>query len=125
MILDRFKVTDKVAIVTGGTRGIGLAIAHALGEAGAKLVVTSRTDNFGGVDSLKKANYDVSFFESDMHDKSIPQKIIDFTLEKHWRVDILVNNAGVAKHGKMEEYNDELLDSIMNINVDSVFRMCR
>ena len=54
MILDRFKVTNKVAIVTGGTRGIGLAIAHALGEAGAKLVVTSRTDNFGGVDSLKK-----------------------------------------------------------------------
>ena len=54
MILDRFKVTNKVAIVTGGTRGIGLAIAHALGEAGAKLVVTSRTDKFGGVNSLKK-----------------------------------------------------------------------
>tara|TARA_E500000081_G_scaffold128173_1_gene136367 strand:- start:6 stop:770 length:765 start_codon:yes stop_codon:yes gene_type:complete len=125
MILDRFKVTNKVAIVTGGTRGIGLAIAHALGEAGAKLVVTSRTDKFGGVNSLKKKNYDVSFFESDMHDKSVPQKIIDFTLEKHGRVDILVNNAGVAKHGKMEEYNDELLDNIMNINVDSVFRMCR
>ena len=125
MILDRFKVTDKIAIVTGGTRGIGLAIAHALGEAGAKLVVTSRTDKFGGVDSLKKANYDVSFLESDMHDKTVPQKIIDFTLEKYGRVDILVNNAGIAKHGKMEEYNDELLDNIMNINVDSVFRMCR
>ena len=40
MILERFKVTDKIAIVTGGTIGIGLAIAHALGEAGAKLVVT-------------------------------------------------------------------------------------
>ena len=60
-----------------------------------------------------------------MHDKSVTQKIIDVTLEKHGRVDILVNNAGVAKHGKMEEYNDELLDNIMNINVDSVFRMCR
>src|SRR6056300_284824 len=111
MILDRFKVTDKIAIVTGGTRGIGLAIAHALGEAGAKLVVTSRTDKFGGVDSLKKANYDVSFLESDMHDKTVPQKIIDFTLEKYGRVDILVNNAGIAKHGKMEEYNDKLLDN--------------
>ena len=53
MVLERFKITGKVAIVTGGTRGIGLAIAHALGEAGAKLVVTSRTDKFGGVDSLK------------------------------------------------------------------------
>jgi len=125
MILDRFKVTDKVAIVTGGTRGIGLAIASALGEAGAKLVVTSRTDKFNGVETLKKHNYDVSYFESDMHDKLIPQQIIDFTLEKHGRVDILVNNAGVAKHGEMEEYTDELLDNIMNINVDAVFRMCR
>ena len=125
MILERFKVTDKIAIVTGGTRGIGLAIAHALGEAGAKLVVTSRTDKFGGLESLQKASFDVSFCEGDMHDKSVPQKIVDFAIQKYGRVDILVNNAGVAQHGDMEEYNDELLDSIMNINVDSVFRMCR
>ena len=73
MILDKFRVDGKIALITGGTRGIGLAIAHALGEAGAKLVVTSRTDKFGGLESLKKANYDVSFFESDMHDKTVPQ----------------------------------------------------
>ena len=108
MILERFKITNKVAIVTGGTRGIGLAIAHALGEAGAKLVVTSRTDKFGGLDSLKKAGYDVSFFESDITDKTVPQKIIDYTLNKHGVIDILVNNAGVAQHGEMEEFTDEL-----------------
>jgi len=125
MILERFKVKDKVAIVSGGTRGIGLAIAQALGEAGAKLIVTSRTDKFGGLEKLKKAGYEVSFLESDMHDKSTPQKIIDFSIEKYGRIDILVNNAGVAKHGEIEEYNDEMLDNIMNINVDSVFRMCR
>ena len=125
MILERFKITNKVAIVTGGTRGIGLAIAHALGEAGAKLVVTSRTDKFGGLDSLKKAGYNVSFFESDITDKTVPQKIIDYTLNKHGVIDILVNNAGVAQHGEMEEFTDELLDKIMNVNVDSVFRMCR
>ena len=125
MILEKFRIDGKIALITGGTRGIGLAIAHALGEAGAKLVVTSRTDKFGGLESLKKANYDVSFFESDMHDKTVPQKIIDYVLDKHNRLDILVNNAGVAKHGEMEQYNDDLLDSIMDINVDSVFRMCR
>tara|TARA_Y100001935_G_C17300570_1_gene508953 strand:+ start:488 stop:1252 length:765 start_codon:yes stop_codon:yes gene_type:complete len=125
MILERFKITDKVAVVTGGTRGIGLAIAHALGEAGAKLVVTSRTDKFGGFESLKKAGYEVEFYECDMTDKSIPQKIIDFTLNKYGSIDILVNNAGVAQHGEMEEFNDDLLDKIMNINVDAVFRMCR
>ena len=61
MIIDKFRVTNKVAIVTGGTSGIGLAIAQALGEAGAKLVVTSRTDKFGGLESLQKAGFDVSF----------------------------------------------------------------
>lgn len=125
MILERFKVTDKIAVVTGGTRGIGLSIAHALGEAGAKLVVTSRTDKFGGFESLQKANYDVSFFEADITDKQVPQKIIDYTLDKHGSIDILVNNAGVAQHGEMEEFNDDLLDKIMNINVDALFRMCR
>ena len=125
MILERFKVTDKIAIVTGCTRGIGLAIAHALGEAGAKLVVTSRTDKFGGLESLKKANFDVSFFEGDMHDRSVPQKIIDYAIKEKSRLDILVNNAGVAQHGDIETYNDNLLNKIMNTNVDAVFRMCR
>lgn len=125
MVLERFKITNKIAIVTGGTRGIGLAIAHALGEAGAKLVVTSRTDKFGGLQSLKDSGYEVSFFESDITDKTVPQKIIDYTLEKYGVIDILVNNAGVAQHGEMEEFTDDLLDKIMNINVDSVFRMCR
>ena len=53
MILEKFRIDGKIALITGGTRGIGLAIAHALGEAGAKLVVTSRTDKFGGLESLK------------------------------------------------------------------------
>ena len=59
MFLEKFRVDGKIAIITGGTRGIGLSIAHALGEAGAKLVLTNRTDQFGGLESLKKAKYDV------------------------------------------------------------------
>ena len=125
MILDRFKVTNKVAIVTGGTRGIGLAIAHALGEAGAKLVVTSRTDKYGGFESLQKANYDVSFIANDITDKKSPQKIIDYTLAKHGFIDILVNNAGVAKSTSTEDFDDSLLDKVMSLNFDSMFRMCR
>ena len=80
MFLEKYRLDGKVALITGGTRGIGLSIAHALGEAGAKLVLTNRTNTNGGLDSLKKANYDVSFFEADLHDRSIPQKTIDYTL---------------------------------------------
>ena len=125
MILERFKINNKTAIITGGTRGIGLSIAHALGEAGAKLVVTSRTDKYGGFESLQKANYDVSFIANDITDKKSPQKIIDYTLAKHGSIDILVNNAGVAKSTSTEDFDDSLLDKVMNLNFDSMFRMCR
>ena len=125
MFLDKLKLDGKIALVTGGTRGIGLSIAHALGEAGAKLVLVNRTDPVGGVQELKDAGYDVSFFEGDLLDRSVPQQTIDFTLERHGQVDILVNNAGVAQHGDTEKFNDDLLDKIMGLNVDAVFRMCR
>ena len=124
-MFDKFKLDNKVAIVTGGTRGIGLAIARALGEAGAKLIVTSRTDKYNGFESLKKSGFDVTFYESDITDPSVPQKIIDYVIKEKSRLDILVNNAGVAQHGDIETYNDNLLNKIMNTNVDAVFRMCR
>ena len=125
MFFDKFKLNNKIALITGGAKGIGLSIAHALGEAGAKLVVIDRENSTGGIEELSKANYDVTFFEGDLLDRSVPQKTIDFTLEKHGRVDILVNNAGVAQHGDTEKFNDDLLDKIMDLNVDAVFRMCR
>ena len=125
MFFDKFKLNNKIALITGGAKGIGLSIAHALGEAGAKLVVIDRENSTGGIEELSKANYDITFFEGDLLDRSVPQKTIDFTLEKHGRVDILVNNAGVAQHGDTEKFNDDLLDKIMDLNVDAVFRMCR
>ena len=124
MFLNKFKLDGKIALITGGAKGIGLSIAHALGEAGAKLVLADREDKNGGVEELKKS-YDVTFFEVDLLDRSAPQKIIDQTLEKHGRVDILINNAGVAQHGDTHEFDDDMLDKIMDINVDVVFRMCR
>ena len=125
MIFDRFRIDNKVALVTGGTRGIGLAIAHALGEAGAKLIVASRTDKHGGLESLEKAGYDVIYFKADLTDVSKPQELVDFVLNKKGSLDILVNNAGVAQHGYIEKFDDKNLNKIMDINVDAVFRMCR
>ena len=125
MFLQKYKLDGKIAMITGGAKGIGLSIAHALGEAGAKLVLIDRENSKGGVEGLTKTNYDVSFFEGDLLDRSLPQKTIDFTIEKHGRVDILVNNAGVAQHGDTDEFNDDMLDKIMDVNVDVVFRMCR
>ena len=56
MFLDKFKLDGKIAHITGGAKGIGLSIAHALGEAGAKLVLIDREDKNDGMEELKKAN---------------------------------------------------------------------
>ena len=89
MFLDKFKLDGKTALITGGAKGIGFSIAYALGEAGAKLVIADREDKNGGVEELKKANYDVSFYEVDLLDRSVPQTVIDNTLDKNGRLDIL------------------------------------
>ena len=106
MIIDRFRVDNKVAVITGGTRGIGFSIAHALGEAGAKLIVSSRTDKHGGLESLQKAGYDATYFQADLTDPSKPQELVNFVLEKKGSLDILVNNSGVAQHGYIEKFDD-------------------
>ena len=116
MIIDQFKLTNKVAIVTGGTRGIGLSIAHALGEAGAKIIVTSRTDKYSGLKSLKDANYDVSFLQGDITNPNEPQKIINFVLEKYNSIDILVNNAGILRDKSFHKVTLEDFNLVMDVH---------
>ena len=53
MFFDKFKLNNKIALITGGAKGIGLSIAHALGEAGAKLVIIDRENSTGGIEELK------------------------------------------------------------------------
>ena len=125
MILDRFKLNNKTALITGGTRGIGLAIAHAFGEAGAKLFIVSRTDNKKGIKSLIDAGYNAKLIEADLSDSTKPNEIVNLIINKKETIDILVNNAGVALHGEIENFSDENLDKIMNTNVKGVFKMCR
>ena len=125
MIIDRFRADGKAALVTGGTRGIGLAIAHALGEAGARLVVSSRTDKHGGVDSLKAAGFDVHFVPADITDPAAPGKLVAETERLLGGLDILVNNAGVASHGETETFDDARLAQVMDTNFTALFRCCR
>ena len=79
MFLDKFNLDNKVALITGGSRGIGLSIAHALGEAGAKLVLTSRSDSNGATEELKKANADFWIF---ITNKEESEKILESSFTK-------------------------------------------
>jgi NAD(P)-dependent dehydrogenase (short-subunit alcohol dehydrogenase family) len=114
-----------VALITGGTRGIGLAIAHGLGEAGARLVVTSRTDEQGGLASLRAAGHDAHFIAADLTDPGAPERLIAQTEAQYGGLDILINNAGVAAHGASEAFDDARLAQVMDLNFTALFRCCR
>ena len=76
-------------------------------------------------DELKSKNYSFSFIEGDISKSDFPKELINFTLEKHNSIDILVNCAGIAENLTMEDYDDQSLKKMMDINFTSVFRICR
>src|SRR5580704_14112187 len=99
MILDRFRLDSRVALVTGGTRGIGLAIAKALGEVGARIVISGRTLKNSAERTLSDAGVSFDFVASELLDEGAADRLVSDTVSKVGRLDILVNNAGIAIHG--------------------------
>ena len=112
-LLNRFKLDGKVALITGGTRGIGLATARALGDAGARLFISSRTDSEEAEKTLDALGYDATFIAADLTDPQAPAAIIADVLEQSGRLDILINNAGVALGGDSVEFSDEDWQRVM------------
>ena len=94
MILDLFRLDGKIALVTGGTRGIGLGIVEALAQAGATVIVSSKTPKPEVIAHLKGLGHSVEYLAADMESPEGPEALIDAALKKAGRIDILVNNAG-------------------------------
>jgi NAD(P)-dependent dehydrogenase (short-subunit alcohol dehydrogenase family) len=125
MIFDRFRLDGKVALVTGGTRGIGLGIARALGEAGARLVISSRTPKPEVVQELTAAGCQVDYIQADLEDETAPARVVEEATRLSGVLDIVVNNAGVAQHGDTETFPADLYRKLMTTNLDAVFRSCQ
>ena len=124
-LLNRFKLDGKVALITGGTLGIGLATAKALGDAGARLFISSRNDSEDVEKKLCALGYNTTFIAADLTDTRAPAALIADVLERSGQLDILINNAGVAIHGDSTEFSEEDWQRVMSLNVDAVFRCCR
>jgi len=120
-----FDLTGKVALVTGGSRGLGLQIAEALGEAGAKILLTSRkaADLEVAAADLQAKGIDTRWIAADASDPAQIQKVVDETMQRLGRIDILVNNAGATWGAPAEDYPLEAWDKVMNLNIRSVFLM--
>jgi NAD(P)-dependent dehydrogenase (short-subunit alcohol dehydrogenase family) len=122
-IHDLFDLHGQVALVTGGSRGLGLQIAEALGEAGARIVLTSRkaADLEEAAADLQAKGIDTRWIAADASDPAEVQRVVAETMERVGRIDILVNNAGATWGAPMADYPLEGWDKVMNLNIRSVF----
>ena len=118
-----FDLTGKTALVTGGSRGLGLQLAHALGEAGARIMLSSRkaSDLEEAVAELQAAGIDARWIAADCADEADIRRLADQTLQRMGGVDILVNNAGAAWGAPAEDHPVQAWDKVMNLNVRGYF----
>ena len=118
-----FDLTGKRALITGGSRGLGLQIAHALGEAGATIVVSARKQNEldEAVATLTAAGIKAHAIAADCSTAEGAIQLADAALMSLGQVDILVNNAGASWGAAAEDHPIEAWDKVMNLNVRSIF----
>ncbi|EGO65152.1 3-oxoacyl-[acyl-carrier-protein] reductase [Acetonema longum] len=119
MLLD-----NKVAIVTGGSRGIGRAVCIALAKAGAKVVV-----NYAGnaaaaqqtLDEIQKINGQAMMVQADVSRSEDVENMVKQTLDAFGKIDILVNNAGITKDNLLMRMKEEDWDAVLNTNLKGIF----
>jgi 3-oxoacyl-[acyl-carrier protein] reductase len=119
---------NKVALVTGGSRGIGRAIALSLGEAGANVALTYRqsaTEAQSVVGEIERSGSDAVAFQSDAAGHSEAKDIVEKVVARYGRLDILVNNAGITRDALLMRMSEEDWDAVITTNLKSVFNFCK
>lgn len=118
-----FDISGKVALITGGSRGLGLQMAEALGEMGAKVALTARKANEleEAEAHLKKLGIEVLTVVNDLSKFDQIPGLVDQVVERFGTIDILVNNAGATWGAPAEDYPAEAWNKVMNLNINGLF----
>lgn len=124
--MDRFRLDGKVAIVTGGTAGIGRAAALGMAEAGADIVVLGRSqDPEETCKAIRILGREALAFQGDICDSAFAEFVVHEALA-HWgHLDILVNSAGMTIRTSSVDYAEADWDRIIGLNLTALFRMCQ
>jgi gluconate 5-dehydrogenase len=118
-----FNLEGQTAVVTGGSRGLGLQIAESLGEAGAKILLSSRkaADLEEAAAHLQAKGIDTRWIAADASQPEEARRVVAEAMERMGRIDILVNNAGATWGAPAEDHPLEAWDKVMNLNIRSLF----
>ncbi|HZO00552.1 MAG TPA: SDR family oxidoreductase [Burkholderiales bacterium] len=118
-------LSGKVALVTGGSRGLGLQIAEALGEMGARLAITARKKDEldQAVSHLKQLGCDATSYVCDIGKREAIAPVAEEILKKLGRIDILVNNAGATWGARAEEHPLDAWDKLVSVNLSGLFAL--
>ena len=125
--MPNFRVDNKIALVTGSSRGIGLAVAQALAESGADIIgVSTRMEKESELEKrVTAAGKKFYPYQCDFSDRQSLYAFIEKVKKDHPRIDILINNAGSIMRKPVAEHPDEYWDTIMQINLDAQFILTR
>ena len=118
---------NKVAIITGGTRGIGLETARLFKENNAEVIIfgSKKESVDKAIELLKNDNIEVSGYYPNLNDYEEIAKVIEEINNKYGHIDILVNNAGISANKKIEETTSDEFKNIMDLNVNAIFNMTK
>lgn len=120
-----FDFNGEVVLVTGGSRGLGLEIAHAFGQAGAKVVITARREQWlkEAENFLRERGITVDAFICDVADAASVEQLVQQTLQKNNKIDVLVNNAGLTWGAPAESMPLERWRQVIETNITGTFLM--
>jgi 3-oxoacyl-[acyl-carrier protein] reductase len=121
------RLTDKVALVTGGSRGIGLAIVHALADAGAAVALCARHAEAAveAAKAVESRGGQALAVRADVGNPEAAERLVTACLERFGRLDVLVNNAGVTRDSLVLRMKDEEWDQVLAVNLAGAFRCAR
>jgi len=126
MILDKFRLDGKTALVTGSNKGLGKAMAIALAEAGADVIGVSYSGEFEKTsEAVNAVGRKFTGYSADFSNRESVYKFISDVKKENVSVDILVNNAGTVKRKPAVEHSDEYWDHVVNVNLSSQFILTR
>lgn len=120
------KLDGKVAVVTGGARGMGFGASRVMAKYGAKVIIIGSSDTvLTAIETLTKEGYEVDGYKADVRDGERLKEICKEVYEKYGKIDIVVNSAGVGDLKYFKDATDEFRDSVMDVNYKGTWNICK